>query len=193
MLSIQHTCYIFILSVSLIRCGPTGVDVSASLIFTPQTLNFGFSEWNCIGREMPQSLWSCSTGTVCMWGINLIKSSHILKWKHLSVDAASPIGIFFWTTLLTRLWDPPTSGCKKVPWPILSGGRLNSKSDSSSCDGICNNIWWHHSCVKYYYSQIISLYFLSVLFILLRGAVTTSVQSFWPSVGQEADLCHGPP
>lgn len=129
----------------------------------------------------------------CMWGINLIKSSHILKWKHLSVDAASPIGIFFWTTLLTRLWDPPTSGCKKVPWPILSGGRLNSKSDSSSCDGICNNIWWHHSYVKYYYSQIISLYFLSVLFILLRGAVTTSVQSFWPSVGQEADLCHGPP
>lgn len=106
----------------------------------------------------------------CMWGINLIKSSHILKWKHLSVDAASPIGIFFWTTLLTRLWDPPTSGCKKVPWPILSGGRLNSKSDSSSCDGICNNIWWHHSYVKYYYSQIISL----CLSLFFKCAIHTS-------------------
>lgn len=155
MLSIQHTCYIFILSVSLIRCGPTDVDVSASLIFTPQTFNFGLSETASVAKCLSHC--DPAAQEQCMWGINLIKSSHILKWKHLSVDAASPIGIFFWTTLLTRLWDPPTSGCKKVPWPILSGGRLNSKSDSSSCDGICNNIWWHHSYVKYYYSQIISL------------------------------------
>lgn len=51
-----------------------------------------------------------------------------------------PRGILFFTTLSTRCWVPPISGCKKVPWPILSGGRFSSKSVSSSWEGTCKCI-----------------------------------------------------
>ena len=57
----------------------------------------------------------------------------------IQLTSVLPSGMLFFTTLSTRPLDPPTSGCKKVPWPILSGGRFNSRSDSSSCDGTCDS------------------------------------------------------
>lgn len=99
-----------------------------------------------------------------------------------------PSGMLFVTTWSTRLWDPPISGCKKVPWPILSGGRLNSKFDSSCCDGTCSRFCWN-VISNIMWPQILN----NIEVILLRGAVTTSVHSSWPLAEREEGLCRGRP
>lgn len=103
-----------------------------------------------------------------------------------------PRGMLCFNTFWTRLSDPPTWGCRKVPWPILSGGRSSSKSVSSSCDGTCSDVrhivegFAGHVTIKKDPKE-------NVVVLPLRDAVTVSVRSSWPSGEQEVGLCHVQP
>lgn len=117
-------------------------------------------------------------------------SNHWTEQK-LPMILVLPSGMLFFTTLSTRLFDPPTSGCKKVPWPILSGGRLSSRSVSSSWEGTCSRFCRHVNTLKSIFAM--EKKHENVEFVLLRGAVTASVQSSWLAVAQEVGPCHGQP
>ena len=53
-----------------------------------------------------------------------------------------PSGIFWFVTVWTNSSVPPTSGCRKVPWPILCrGAPFMRRSVSAFCCGICRMVF----------------------------------------------------
>lgn len=141
--------------------------------------------WSKMARFAP---WRSMSGTALR---TTTLASHTNQlWTENRRISVLPRGMWFFSTLSTRLLDPPTSGCKKVPWPIRSGGRFSSRSVSSSWEGTCSSFCCNAKTLTCIHTVRINF---ECWVLLLRDAMKASIRSSWLSVEQEVGLCHGQP
>ena len=57
---------------------------------------------------------------------------HFLLLGKMTSGSVVPIGMAFFSTISINSCEPPSSGCKQVPWPIRSGMSWSKTFDSST-------------------------------------------------------------